>query len=179
MNIKFEKFDQGNPKHQHSAFFISAWSSQDSDAMLPICFWDMVEHPLGVIAYDEEQHETLGSLAVKELSPDGKRGQIGSLIVSPEHRGKGIAKGLLNEVIDSSSLLLPGLESAFAYVNEDSLPVFLCLGGLLKGLREPPYKTNCIYEVDLTQALKDLDPKQYELTAEVPSLSDRLDRQVV
>lgn len=154
MNILFEKFDYDNHIHQYAACSISGWSDSEPGVMLPICSQDMDDHPYGVLAFDEDCFEPLGYLAVKDLNKDEKTGQIGSLIVSPNHRGIGLASGLLDHLVKLSPIVLPEMERAFAYANTDSLPVFLSKGGKLEGLREPkPEKTNCVFEVNMTSAI--------------------------
>ena len=168
MNAKLEKFDVEKHLHIADAINIARWSEDEAESMLPIAPEDILEHPYGVLAtgFIGPTIKTAGYIAVKELNPDGKVGQIGAFVVNPKCRGQGLGLRLLDYALKWHRETLPDMEQLYAYSNQESLPLFMAKGGVAK-LREPPYKTNCVYEVDLSQAIVDLDPNQHASSAEI------------
>lgn len=161
MNAKLEKFDKENYLHVADALNIARWTEIETGSMLPVTPQEICDHEYGVVATGSINGlsiKTAGYIAIKEVSPDGKTGQVGSFVVNPEGRGQGLGARLLDYVLKWHKQTLPNLEEVYSYVNHKSLPIFLDAGGVVKNLREPPYRTNCVYEVDLTQALKELKP---------------------
>ncbi|MBI5357538.1 GNAT family N-acetyltransferase [Candidatus Saccharibacteria bacterium] len=161
MNAKLEKFDKENYLHVASALNVARWSEEETGSMLPITPQDICEHEYGVLATGSIglTIKTAGYIAMKEVSPDGKVGQIGAFVVNPEGRGQGLGARLLDYVLKWHKQMLPNLEEVYSYVNHKSLPLFLAKGGVVTNLREPPYRTNCVYEVDLTHALERITPE--------------------
>lgn len=159
MNAKLEKFDIEKHLHVADAINVARWTEVETESMLPVTPQNICEHPYGVLAtgFIGPTIKTAGYIAVKELSPDCKVGQIGAFVVNPECRGQGLGARLLDFVLKWHKETLPEMEQLFAYSNHESLPLFIAKAGVAK-LREPPYKTNCIYEVDLSPALKELNP---------------------
>lgn len=176
MNAKLEKFDKENYLHMADAINIAKWTEAETGSMLPITALDICENPYGVLAagFIGPTIKVAGYIAIKEVSSDGKIGQIGMFVVNPECRGQGLGLRLLDYALKWHKDTLPEMEQLFAYSNHESLPLFIAKGGVAK-LREPPYKTSCIYEVNLSQAIKDLDPFQYKIAG----FKDGLSRQIL
>lgn len=156
MNAKLEKFYKENYLHASDAINIAKWTEAETESMLPITAQDICEHPYGVLAtgFIGPSIKAAGYIAIKEVSSDGKIGQIGSFVVNPECRGQGLGLRLLDFALKWHKDTLPEVEQLFAYSNHESLPLFIAKGGFVSAMREPPYKTSCIYEVDLTPALE-------------------------
>ena len=163
MNAKLEKFDKENYLHVTDAKEIAKWTKSETGLMLPIPPQDICEHPYGVLAtgFIGPTIKVAGYIAIKEVSSDGKIGQIGTFVVNPECRGQGLGKRMLHFILNYHQKTLPDIEQLYSYVNHESLPIYLTAGGIISALREPPYETSCIYEVDMSPALKNVDTNNY------------------
>lgn len=157
MNAKLEKFDKENYLHVASALNVARWTEAETGSMLPVTPQDICGHEYGVLAtgfVNGLTIKTAGYVAIKEVSTDGKIGQIGSFVVNPDGRGQGLGARLLDFVLKWHKDTLPELEEIYSYVNYKSLPIFLDAGGHVTSKRETPSLTNCVFIVDLTPALK-------------------------
>lgn len=153
MELYIEKFNADCLVHQRASLLIEYWSEQASSTMLPVHHSEVQEHPFGVLAEHEGCFGTMGYIAVKNLSEDGKVGHIGTLVTNPYYKQCGVASQCLDFLLENCKLYLPNMEEAFLYANECSAPLFVTKGGVIIGEREHPTSTNCNLVVDMTPAL--------------------------
>ena len=143
----FQTYNPNNPSHQLAASQIEDWSRQAGSAMLPLDAERTAKFRRRILAVDGVTQELLGHVGV-EFS--GKReSMLSGLVISPEHRARGIATMLLRQSVAEVSALTGNLDSFTSYVNANALHAYKNIGARVIGVRTGEILTDCINIVDL------------------------------
>lgn len=162
MNLIIEKLNAENPIHCEAAE-LTAFLSDVSDTMATYTTEEIIDHPYGVVAFNDENNDFVGYVAVKDLSQTfyvgeknviGKRtgAIVGALAVNEAHKGNGASTHLLKYLISTMNDELPVLGSVYAFANSKSLGAFSRCGASIEGTRVPASPTGCNTVVDLSLA---------------------------
>ncbi len=105
----------------------------EGEQMLPITQAKIISNKLGLVALDGDK--IVGYIAQTALY-NGSTAEIGSLIVHPQYRKQGIANELIR--IDTTRIIMSGVESLIAFCNPNSAPIFIGRGFKLVSLCSLP-----------------------------------------
>lgn len=152
MNLLVEKFQPADAAHQEAARNIIICSGL-LGTMRPLSRETMAMHPYGLIAYDHGERYPRGVSGVGYVALVGYEeevGTVGALVVYPRYHRRGIGAMLAGRLINSLVSEFPEMQSCYTFANDESKNLFLRLGGVLVGQREPISSTGCNYVIDLS-----------------------------
>ena len=150
MKYEFEQLDKNNEKHVDTLKQVSAWS-KDHETMKNYEESELSQHPLSIVAFDNQAKELAGHVAVTEISElnQKKIGRIGALAVAQAIQGNGVGTGLIRHLLKIAEKKLPEIDSYYAFVHPGSLKAFLDNGAQIVGPRVPEVSTGCNIIVSL------------------------------
>jgi hypothetical protein len=146
MKPYFRNYSPKGPDYGKIIAQLNTWSV-GSGTMKEITAESAAGYPYRLSAHEPGTGVLLGNIAVTNYQLDGHV-TLGAHVTNPAYLRQGIGAALLGEALGELFHVLPDMQSCVAYVNKQSLPIYLATGGELNE-RERDVITGCNYVVDM------------------------------